>query len=544
MFTLNGNKIIYILLSSLLILIITFPVFYVLFKIVLYPLTDSETALKFLTDFRTLNLFGKSILLALSVSFITTLISLPLAYTFANFTFRFKNILFILILLPFFIPPYIYAISWINLTGNNGILQISHLNIFGFWGSVFVLCCWLFPLAFFFFLSSIRENTLLKEAAGLVKNKIMTFLKITIPLIVPGILIGMVFTFILAVTNFGVPGALRLNVYPSEIFIQFGAFFNHQEAIFLSFPLFILSFFFIFLLFISYSGQLKKAEQKNNQIQLKKLNTIQSTLLYVFSGFLIVVVLILPLLSLINGTNNLDVFLNTISNTFREIWNSVFYNLISAVILTGLGFYIAYFRRKLKTLLIKIIIDILILMLITIPGIVFGIVLIKLNQSNIFFSLLSNPLGAVLISNVRYLPVAYFICLAGLSRLPEKYLEAALITSQNEWITFIKILLPLNKDSIMGSLIIIFVLCFGELDSAIMVYPPGFETIPLRIYSLLHYGANKMVFALSLLQVLIILIIFAFGFKWINKLTTKSIFLATKAQKHKGSRNFLNYYPI
>ena len=191
---------------------------------------------------------------------------------------------------------------------------------------------------------------------------------------------------------------------------------------------------------------------------------------------------------------------------------------MSAVILTGLGFYIAYFRRKVKTFLIRIIIDILILMLIIIPGTIFGIVLIKLIQINSVFSIFQNPFIAVLMSNIRYLPVAYFICVAGLSRLPEKYLEAASLTSQNKWVTFSKILLPLTKDSIIGSLIIIFVLCFGELDSAIMIYPPGFETMPLRIYSLLHYGANKMVFALSLLQVLIILIIFAFGFRWINKI--------------------------
>ena len=165
----------------------------------------------------------------------------------------------------------------------------------------------------------------------------------------------------------------------------------------------------------------------------------------------------------------------------------------------------------------KTFMDIIILLLITIPGTIYGIILVNIIHINPILDLLANPFPSFLSCNLRYLPISYFICVAGLSRIPVKYLEAAQLITPGIWPTFRKILIPLNRNSIIGSILITFVLSFGELDTAIMVYPPGFETLPLRIYSLLHYGANEMVFALSLLQVIVIYIIIVFGFRWINK---------------------------
>lgn len=518
MLTSNRNKALYSLLSVLLVMIIALPVLYVGFQIFRFPFLFPEDALNLIISDRILNLLGKSILLALLVMLLTSLISLPLAYTFANFSFPLKKTFFILILIPFFIPPYIYAISWIDLLGDSGLLQSLDISIYGFWGSVFVLTCWLFPLSFFFFMSSVRINIRLEEAAKLIKSKSNFFFKITFPIILPGILAGMVFTFILAITNFGVPGALRLNVYPYEIFIQFGAFFNHLQAIFLSFPQVLLSVIFILFFLKKYGGLTEKSEQKRTLAILKNLSTGQKSVFYILTGFLIVIVIVLPMISLLLGSRSLDVLLSAVSDNLAEIWNSVFYNLVSAISLTIAGFYLAFFRRSLKISLLKTSMDLLILLIITIPGTVFGILLIKFAQINAFSAIMSTPFATVILSNIRYLPVSYFICVAGLSRLPEKYLEAAWLTSQGKMATFRKILLPLNKDSILGSLIIVFVLCFGELDSAIMIYPPGFETMPIRIYSLLHYGANEMVSALSFVQALIILVFFATGYKWIRKI--------------------------
>jgi iron(III) transport system permease protein len=59
----------------------------------------------------------------------------------------------------------------------------------------------------------------------------------------------------------------------------------------------------------------------------------------------------------------------------------------------------------------------------------------------------------------------------------------------------------------MAGLFIVFILCFGELGMTLLVMPPGRETIPIKIYNLMHYGADQMVAALCLILVLFILLI-------------------------------------
>src|SRR5258708_30759866 len=45
---------------------------------------------------------------------------------------------------------------------------------------------------------------------------------------------------------------------------------------------------------------------------------------------------------------------------------------------------------------------------------------------------------------------------------------------------------------------VIFLLCLWDVESMILVVPPGGETLALRIFNLLHYGYNAQVNALCL----------------------------------------------
>jgi iron(III) transport system permease protein len=68
-----------------------------------------------------------------------------------------------------------------------------------------------------------------------------------------------------------------------------------------------------------------------------------------------------------------------------------------------------------------------------------------------------------------------------------------------------QIILPLLMPSIIAAAFIVFILSFGELGTTLLIIPPGKETIPIKIYNLMHYGAEQMVAALCLILLLIIL---------------------------------------
>ena len=46
---------------------------------------------------------------------------------------------------------------------------------------------------------------------------------------------------------------------------------------------------------------------------------------------------------------------------------------------------------------------------------------------------------------------------------------------------------------------VVYLLCLWDVESMILVVPPGGETLALRIFNLLHYGHNEQVNALCLL---------------------------------------------
>src|SRR5208337_5632264 len=45
---------------------------------------------------------------------------------------------------------------------------------------------------------------------------------------------------------------------------------------------------------------------------------------------------------------------------------------------------------------------------------------------------------------------------------------------------------------------VVFLLCLWDVESIILVVPPGGETVALRVFNLLHYGHNAQVNALCL----------------------------------------------
>ena len=85
-------------------------------------------------------------------------------------------------------------------------------------------------------------------------------------------------------------------------------------------------------------------------------------------------------------------------------------------------------------------------------------------------------------------------------------LEEAAALSGARWTRVIgRIVAPLSKHSLMVAFFIVFILAFGELGTTLLIIPPGRETIPIKIYNLMHYGADQKVAALCLIIINLII---------------------------------------
>ena len=64
-----------------------------------------------------------------------------------------------------------------------------------------------------------------------------------------------------------------------------------------------------------------------------------------------------------------------------------------------------------------------------------------------------------------------------------------------------KILIPLQGYGIIATWLICFLFCIGELGTTILVYPPGHETLPIALFTVM---ANSPVDVVSAMSVLIV----------------------------------------
>jgi len=63
---------------------------------------------------------------------------------------------------------------------------------------------------------------------------------------------------------------------------------------------------------------------------------------------------------------------------------------------------------------------------------------------------------------------------------------------------FFKVILPLTIKDVSACMLLIFALAMGEYAIVILITPPGFQMITVKIYNYIHYGASEIVFALNM----------------------------------------------
>jgi spermidine/putrescine transport system permease protein len=156
----------------------------------------------------------RSLIYGLVVTIITLVVSYPMAYWIALFGGRRKNLYLLLILLPFFTPFIIRTLSWKFILADNGIV-LGTLKDWGLMSDGYqVLATQTAVLAglIYNFLPFMAlplyvalerlDPAMLDAANDLYSNRRQTFLKVTLPLSLPGVFAGSLLTFIPAVGDF------------------------------------------------------------------------------------------------------------------------------------------------------------------------------------------------------------------------------------------------------------------------------------------------------------------------------------------------------
>ncbi len=106
----------------------------------------------------------------------------------------------------------------------------------------------------------------------------------------------------------------------------------------------------------------------------------------------------------------------------------------------------------------------------------------------------------VLAHALRVLPFAAWVLLAMRDAQPRGPGEQLQMLAARRWAAVRHVHLPAARPGLVAAFMLCIGLSLAELTATVLTVPPGMETVILRLYNLLHYGDQRGVMMLALVQ--------------------------------------------
>lgn len=466
-----------------------------------------------------LNAFGVAIFSTLGA----ILISLPMAFIADRYVFPGRKILMSLVLLPIMLPPFVGAIGVKQIFGQSGAFNVvlQKIGILGneqtidwlgqgqFWGVVIVTAFSLYPILYLNAIAALSNiDPAMEEAAeNLGCTGFKKFLRITLPLMRPGLFAGCTIVFIWSFTELGVP-----LIFDYSRLTSVQIFYGITDIGGNPFPYALVCVMLVFSLILYGIG--KGLFGRNNFAMMAKAGHAAAPrrpgwLGQVFCvGFFLTIIFIalLPHVGVVFIAFASDWYYTvfpqawTLHNfelalghplTVPAIQNSLFYAGIATFLNLLLGVAIAYVvvRTQLPG---RHVLDTVAMLPLAVPGLVMAFGYLAMSQEGRFFSFINaveNPTVLLIIAYaVRKLPFVVRSAVAGLQMSSETYEEAARNLGAPPLKTAMRITLPLIAANLIAGALLAFSQSMLEVsDSLILAQKAEYYPITKAIYELMQF---------------------------------------------------------
>jgi iron(III) transport system permease protein len=499
---------------------------------------------------RILRLIGNSLIYAAGTAALTFLIGGFVAWTVERTDAPGGALFHNLALLSFASPGLLMAMAWIfvlspNIGWVNALLKSAFgltnapLNIYSMGGMIWALSSHYFPLAYLALGPALRTLDVRMEEAGLMSGGRywQVLPKITLPLLRPAILSGLLLLFIMGLSSYEVPRVIgrpaRIDVFTTQIQGATTAAppeFGVASA--LSLTLLVVCLIAVYF----YRRATRNAEAfatitgkgyRPTRIELGRWRwPVSIAICFVF-----LVALGLPLLTL-----TWQSFFRNLSQPFmgspppatlenyryilrypiflEAVRTSVVVSAMAATVVVGLTLVMAWMARRSASRFAWLL-DALASAPIAIPSVIVG--------ASILFTYLVIPIGVydtiwiLLIAYVTLsLPYGMRFASSGITQIHRELEEAAATSGASTGQIMARVVLPLILPFLLAAWIYVFVLSVRELGASIFLVGPGTNvlgTISLTMWE--EGGSYGAVAALGVLQILPLLIIVA-GLRWLE----------------------------
>ena len=538
-------------LAVLSLLILAFFVLYPLGVLFNNSIRDESGALslsgfvQLLDDRLFMQALRNTLLLGATVTALSVLVGVPLAYMVARYEFPLKNLVAVLPVVTIVIPEIIVGQSWLLILGNNGLLTnlmaqigIELPSFYGWTGLIFSMTLVYYTYIYLGVLAALRGFDGQLEEAGLSLGTppLLTKLRVLVPLMLPAVAVNALVVFSLVVGNFVLATLLGSRVQLLSV-MTYNAFVNEMGGS----PLLqsAMSVVSVAIVGIVLFLQKKVVERKLYTMtpgRAPQAQRVRSGAALLFTGGvgLIVLVSLLPLIivfvAAVTETSGPVMrwgtwSLTSLTRIFRSAPEPVFNSLIFASLATLVGVFFAVLASYLivkKRNGLTHLLDYIVILPLTISGTVMGIALVQTFNTG-WLILTGTSSIMVLCYAVRRLPFAVRNASSTLFNIPDSIEEASISLGVSPLMSFFKVMLPAMKASIISAAILMWATTISELAATVVVYTGGLETMPIAIFRQVDGGRLGLAsaYGAALITVILVPIIVSIKLFRVNLFSTK-----------------------
>lgn len=404
-------------------------------------------------------------------------------------------------MLPLTLPSYIVGFAVAIALGPRGILQgwleagfgVERLpSIYGFSGAAFTLIIISFP----YVLLPVRaalwdlDATLEESARALGHNRRQTFLRVTVPMMRPAILVGGLLVALYTLSDFGAVALMRYETFTWSIFIQYEAALNRTLAAAWSLSLIFLALAVVWSEHAA-RGRMRYYRSRGGAARLPETVALGPWRwpALAYCALVVLVSLGLPLSVLAYWTVRGVLAGETLDILWQAAANSIGASAMAAILTTLCAAPIAILSVRYPGLFSRWL-ERLGFVGFALPGLVIALGLVYFGAN--YAPWLYQSLAMLALAYVTlFLPAAVGSLRASLVQVRPELEEAARSLGKGPLSTLLTVTLPLVRPGLLTGASLVFLLTMKELPATLILSPIGFTTLASTIWS----AANEAFFA-------------------------------------------------
>ncbi|MEW6684385.1 MAG: hypothetical protein AB1451_15925 [Nitrospirota bacterium] len=413
---------------------------------------------------------------------------------------------------PMFLPPFLLALGWFYLLGRQGFLgsETSASLLFHPLGHVAVLSLAFAPVVTALVVLGLWNlDPNLEEAARVVARPARVAIGILLPAVWPSVALAGILVFALAFSELGVPMFLRVDVYPAAVFSRLGGIdYDPGEAFLLALPLVPVAVAMVVLerrLFRKRPLDVLGLRHRSREpLPLGAWRGILSAACW---GLALLSLLPLAALAVRAGTGG--GFAQIGRWVGGGLFNSLLGSGLAATAIVGIGAILGHgYARRLPA---SRFLDLVGVLAFVAPAVLLGVGLIALwNRPDTRF--IYGGIGIIVVGYVaRYAMIGIRTMAVAVAQSPLSLEQAASAFGAGFARRLMTIVLPLHRRALMAAWLLAVVFCLRDLETAVLYYPPGWEPLTVRIFTLEANGPEAVVAGLAILHVVMTAAVLAAG---------------------------------